>query len=146
MAIVRQPPHVPLADRLQVSLPHFTSPKFLKDAICRYVNFLRERSGGALTVRRAACARAIAVLKQTYPDLFLTPCYDFDLAWHTHMAHPLAYHRDCTAAFGALLKHDDSVNDRSKNSKLLRGEAATKKAWTAHFKEVRRRVLLLPNF
>lgn len=33
------------------------------------------------------------------------------------------------------MKHDDSVNDRSKNSKLLKGEAFTKKAWSAHFKE-----------
>lgn len=99
----------------QVSLPHFTSPKFLKDAIDRYLNFL--------------------LLKQTYSDQFFTPCYDFDLAWHTHQVHALAYRRDCTAIFGALLKHDDSVNDRAKNSKLLKGEAATKKAWSAHFKE-----------
>lgn len=47
-----------------MSLPHFTAPKFLKDAIDRYINFL--------------------LLKQTYHDHFLTPCYDFDLVWHTH--------------------------------------------------------------
>lgn len=75
------------------------------------------------------------LLKQTYSDQFFTPCYDFDLVWHTHQIHPEAYLRDCTAIFGKTLKHDDSVNDRSKNSKLLKGEAATKKAWSAHFKE-----------
>ena len=99
----------------QVSLPHFTSPKFLKDAIDRYINFL--------------------LLKQTYFDQFLTPCYDFDLVWHTHQVHPLAYERDCTAIFGSTLKHDDSVNDRSKNSKLMKGETITKKFWTTHFKD-----------
>jgi hypothetical protein len=99
----------------QVSLPHFTAPRFLKDAIDRYVNFL--------------------LLKQTYSDHFLTPCYDFDLVWHTHQVHPLSYQRDCVAIFGTVLKHDDSVNDRSKNSKLLKGEAMTKKAWSSHFKE-----------
>uniref|UniRef100_A0A914YAQ1 Uncharacterized protein n=1 Tax=Panagrolaimus superbus TaxID=310955 RepID=A0A914YAQ1_9BILA len=99
----------------QVSLPHFTAPKFLKDAIDRYVNFL--------------------MLKQTYHDQFLTPCYDFDLCWHTHQVHPLAYERDCTAIFGNILRHDDSVNDRSVNSKLMKGESITKKCWTTHFKE-----------
>lgn len=34
--------------------------------------------------------------------------------------HPLNYGRDCIAIFGCLLKHDDSVNDRSNNSKLLK--------------------------
>lgn len=33
------------------------------------------------------------------------------------------------------MKHDDSVNDRTKNSKLLKGEALTKRIWNAHFKE-----------
>lgn len=99
----------------QISLPHFTAPKFLKDAIDRYVNFL--------------------MLKQTYHDYFLTPCYDFDLCWHTHQVHPLSYQRDCIAIFGCMLRHDDSVNDRSENSKLMKGESVTKKVWTTHFKE-----------
>ncbi|GMT28513.1 hypothetical protein PFISCL1PPCAC_19810, partial [Pristionchus fissidentatus] len=84
----------------QVSLPHYTSTQFLTDAVKRYIEFL--------------------LLKQTYPDQFLTPAYDFDLIWHTHQVHPLNYSRDCISIFGCLLKHDDSVNDRSKNSKLLK--------------------------
>uniref|UniRef100_A0A0N4ZFU5 SH3 domain-containing protein n=1 Tax=Parastrongyloides trichosuri TaxID=131310 RepID=A0A0N4ZFU5_PARTI len=99
----------------QISLPHYTSPLFLKEAFERYINFL--------------------LLKQTYDDQFLTPCYDFDLIWHTHQIHCLAYQRDCTAIFGHLLKHDDSVNDRTPNSKLLQGEAITKKLWMTHFKD-----------
>lgn len=34
---------------------------------------------------------------------------------------------------GKVLKHDDSVNDRGAGSKLLRGEAMTKKLWNHHF-------------
>ena len=49
--------------------------------------------------------------------------------------HPLNYQRDCTAIFGGLLKHDDSVNDRAKGSKLLKGESLTKKLWQAHFEQ-----------
>lgn len=48
----------------QISLPHYTSTKFLSEAVDRYLNFL--------------------LLKQTYTDQFLTPCYDFDIVWHTH--------------------------------------------------------------
>uniref|UniRef100_A0A0R3S2L9 VWFD domain-containing protein n=1 Tax=Elaeophora elaphi TaxID=1147741 RepID=A0A0R3S2L9_9BILA len=97
----------------QISLPHYTSPKFISDAVERYLNFL--------------------LLKQTYTDQFLTPCYDFDIVWHTHQVHPHCYLRDCTAIFGWLMKHDDTVNDRNKNSKLLKGEAMTKRLWAAHF-------------
>nr|CDJ80361.1 Protein of unknown function DUF1399 domain containing protein [Haemonchus contortus] len=99
----------------QVSLPHYTSTKFLTEAVKRYIQFL--------------------LLKQTYSDQFLTPCYDFDIVWHTHQVHPLNYLRDCTAIFGSLLKHDDTVNDRTKGSKLLKGEALTKKLWATHFEE-----------
>uniref|UniRef100_A0A0M3HR55 SHR-BD domain-containing protein n=1 Tax=Ascaris lumbricoides TaxID=6252 RepID=A0A0M3HR55_ASCLU len=116
----------------QISLPHYTSPRFLNEAVSRYLNFL--------------------LLKQTYTDQFFTPCYDFDVVWHTHqvtalhyfnnvclcctiLVHPHSYLRDCTAIFGWLLKHDDTVNDRSKNSKLLKGEALTKRLWAAHFQD-----------
>ncbi|EYC04497.1 hypothetical protein Y032_0087g2046 [Ancylostoma ceylanicum] len=100
---------------LQISLPHYTSTKFLTEAVKRYIQFL--------------------LLKQTYSDQFLTPCYDFDIVWHTHQVHPHSYLRDCTAIFGSLLKHDDTVNDRTKGSKLLKGEALTKKLWATHFEE-----------
>lgn len=48
----------------QISLPHYTSPKFLAEAMQRYMKFL--------------------FLKMHYPDEFLTPCYDFDVVWHSH--------------------------------------------------------------
>lgn len=48
----------------QISLPHYTSPKFLSEAVQRYQKFL--------------------FLKIHYPEEFLTPCYDFDVVWHSH--------------------------------------------------------------
>ena len=48
----------------QVSLPHFQDRAFLKSAIKRYCMFLQ--------------------LKVLYPGVFLVPCYDIDIAWHTH--------------------------------------------------------------
>lgn len=98
---------------MQVSLPHYTAPRFLAEAVARYQRFL--------------------LLKQTYHGEFCTPCYDFDLVWHTHQVHPVAYHKDTVRILGALLKHDDTVNDRAPGSKLLRGEAITKKMWHHHF-------------
>ena len=57
--------------RLQVSLPHYRDAWFLKSAILRYRKYL--------------------FLKQSNPDLFLVPCYDFDLVWHSHQLHPHLY-------------------------------------------------------
>ena len=48
----------------QVSLPHFRDRTFLKSAIKRYCMFLQ--------------------LKLCNPGVFLVPCYDIDIAWHTH--------------------------------------------------------------
>ncbi len=97
----------------QISLPHFTSPKFLAEAVNRYHRFI--------------------FLKQVYHNEFLVPCYDFDIVWHTHIAHPSIYMSDCTRLLNQLLKHDDSLGDRSMGSKLLKGEAVTKKLWAYHF-------------
>ena len=57
--------------RMQVSLPHYRSTHFLKNAVTRYQKFLH--------------------LKRVAPDTFLVPCYDFDLVWHAHQLHPLIY-------------------------------------------------------
>ena len=48
----------------QVSLPHFRDRAFLKSAVKRYCMFLQ--------------------LKLCNPGVFLVPCYDIDIAWHTH--------------------------------------------------------------
>lgn len=67
------------------SLPHYTALKFLGDAIDRYVNFLLLKVGFLQVINQRHR------LQQTYSDQFFTPCYDFDLVWHTHQVHPLAY-------------------------------------------------------
>ncbi len=97
----------------QISLPHFTSPKFLLEAVTRYQRFL--------------------LLKQTYPREFLTPTHDFDLVWHSLQVHPKVYAADCIRLLGQILKHDDDINDRTPGSKLLTREAITRKLWLHHF-------------
>ena len=93
----------------QVSLPHYGDKKFLTRALERYKQHL--------------------MLKQHNPDMFLVPCYDFDLIWHAHQVHPLIYKNDTTKILGRMLNHDDSVNDRRPGSKLTTSEAATRKKW-----------------
>ena len=99
----------------QVSLPHYKDSAFLKDALLRYKKYL--------------------FLKKTYPDMFLVPCYDFDLIWHSHQLHPSLYEKDTTAILGKMFNHDDSVNDRSANSKLSRCDVKTRDVWRQTFHE-----------
>ena len=93
----------------QVSLPHYEDKKFLTRALERYKQHL--------------------MLKQQNPDMFLVPCYDFDLIWHAHQLHPLIYKSDTTQILGKVLKHDDSVNDRQPGSKLITSDQKTREKW-----------------
>merc|ERR1719313_2814640 len=95
----------------QVKLPHYTDPKFLTTAAERYVS-------GFLTLQRKK------------PDEFWVPTYDIDLIWHAHMLHPEYYNADTLKLLGRVLKHDDSVNDRSEGGKLATGWKNTQKAWS----------------
>jgi hypothetical protein len=99
----------------QVSLPHYRDSSFLRSAVLRYKKYL--------------------FLKKTNPDMFLVPCYDFDLVWHAHQLHPLIYKQDTTCILGRMFNHDDSVNDRSADSKLIRSDAKTREMWKETFKE-----------
>ena len=99
----------------QVSLPHFHDKTFLKDAELRYRKFL--------------------FLKQQNPKEFLVPCYDIDLVWHAHQLHPSKYKTDTERVLGKMLKHDDTVNDRSPDSKLNRSDARTRELWQGTFNE-----------
>ena len=99
----------------QVSLPHFCDGDFLKAALKRYKMYL--------------------TLKRMNMDLFLVPCYDFDLIWHSHQLHPLLYKRDTTAVLGMMFNHDDSVNDRAPDSKLNRSDDQTRQLWKDTFGE-----------
>ena len=100
---------------LQVSLPHYRDGWFLKSAILRYKKYL--------------------FLKKTNPDLFLVPCYDFDLVWHSHQLHPHLYKRDTTAVLGKMFNHDDSVTDRGPEAKLTMCDNKTRDLWRKTFNE-----------
>ena len=93
----------------QVSLPHYGDETFLRDALERYKQHLW--------------------IKQKHLNSFLVPCYDFDLIWHAHQVHPLAYRTDTMKILGRVLNHDDSVNDRRPGSKLVTSAKATIKIW-----------------
>jgi len=97
----------------KVSLDHFRDRYFLNDALKRYMMYL--------------------YLKKCNPDKFLVPCYDMDLIWHAHQVHPVEYQRDTSAALGFVLKHDDSVNDRSEGSRLNNADDVTRRLWTDTF-------------
>ena len=93
----------------QVSLPHYRDSKFLKDAVDRYITHLR--------------------LKKNNPDVFMVPCYDFDLIWHAHQLHPIEYKQITTKWLGRILNHDDSVTDRTAGSKLHDSAIKTRAIW-----------------
>lgn len=99
----------------QVSLPHYRDPLFLQQSLTRYKKYL--------------------YLKKMNQDQFLVPCYDFDLIWHSHQLHPIIYKQDTERILGRMFNHDDSVNDRSENSKLSLSDANTRALWKKVFKE-----------
>ncbi|KAK7102022.1 uncharacterized protein [Littorina saxatilis] len=99
----------------QVSLTHYRDAKFLNYSLGRYRKFL--------------------YLKQQNPSLFIVPCYDIDLLWHTHMLHPLLYKTDMMTFLGKPFPHDDSVNDRSDGSRLNTSQKETQDLWVGAFGE-----------
>ena len=72
-------------------------------------------------------------LKKKYPEQFLVPCYDNDLIWHTHQVSTLHYVKDTMNVLGMVLPHDDSVNERSKGSKLDTSSDETARLWQDTF-------------
>lgn len=93
----------------QVSLPHYRSEAFLQNGLDRYKMFL--------------------FLKKCKPNAFLVPCYDIDVIWHTHQLHPLIYKEETLRELGRMLNHDDTVTDRSPNSKLTLSDKMTRSLW-----------------
>lgn len=93
----------------QVSLPHYRDDFFLRGAVKRYEHHL--------------------LLKRLHPDVFMVPCYDFDLIWHAHQLHPLNYTQATKAWLGKPLHHDDSATGRTPGSKLYDAEMKTRSTW-----------------
>lgn len=98
-----------------VSLPHYLDHRFLTLAVQRYQKFLFLR-------------------KNSY-KLFIVPCYDQDLIWHTHQLHPFAYKEDTVRLLGKILFHDDTTVDRSPNSKLTLSTIDTRRLWQEMYHE-----------
>ena len=96
----------------QVSLPHYRDMRFLKKALERYEYHLK--------------------LKKLHPDYFLVPCYDIDLVWHAHQAHPLTYKNDTKALLGHVFNHDDTTTDRTPGSLLSTADQATRTLWNQY--------------
>ncbi|XP_071096191.1 uncharacterized protein [Haliotis cracherodii] len=99
----------------QVSLPHYKHRTYLQTAMKRYKQFL--------------------FLLKSNPNSFLAPTFDIDLVWHTHQLDPVAYLSDTKRLLGKILSHDDSVNDRSQNSKLTNATMRTSSLWKNVFHE-----------
>ena len=99
----------------QVSLPHYRDDKYLSQAVLRYKKFL--------------------YLKRVHPSIFLVPCYDVDLIWHSHMLHPVIYRNDMVAIVGYHFNHDNAVGDRHAGSKFTVSDAQTRQLWKKVFHE-----------
>merc|ERR1719295_574880 len=100
----------------QVSLPHYRDSLFLASGVRRYKQYLE--------------------LKRRHPSVFLVPCYDMDVVWHTHQLQAAAYAEDTASVLGGqVLDHDDSVNDRTEGSKLCNSQQITEKLWRDEFGE-----------
>jgi len=93
----------------QVSLPHFSDDLFLNSAVKRYEHHLQ--------------------LKRLHPEVFMVPCYDFDLIWHAHQLHPLNYKHTTKELLGKSLHHDDRATGRTPGSKLYDAEIKTRSVW-----------------
>ncbi|CAF0952548.1 unnamed protein product [Adineta steineri] len=92
-----------------VALGHYTDSEFLDEAVKRYKKFI--------------------YLKRLNPQLYVVPMYDIDIIWHTHQLFPEAYRRDMIANLQHVLHHDDTVQDRTSNSKLSTSDHETRHKW-----------------
>lgn len=75
-------------------------------------------------------------LHQLHPDRALAPTAAIDRMWHLHMLHPVAYARDCLAAFGHVLDHDGGFGADEVEAPVLEAIfAATAELWEAEYDE-----------
>eukprot|EP01083_Nonionella_stella_P316629 1148984_1 len=101
----------------QVSGERFHDDQFLQDGVENYLKF-------------------IYLVKDKSRPEYLVPTYQIDLMWHTHILTSLRdYHMDTMAITGGEIRldHDDSLNDRSEDSKLNHNFELTQKLWKKVF-------------
>ena len=99
----------------QVSLEHYKNKDFLAIGLERYKKFL--------------------YLKKLNPDAYVVPCYAIDIIWHSHQLNPKAYYNDTKSVLGKIFPHDDTINDRSPDSKLSVSNEKTRELWKNTYKE-----------
>lgn len=97
----------------QIAPSWYAETNFLKESVARYKRFL--------------------LLIKMNPGKFLTPTYDIDLIWHTHMRYASHYKEDMEQLLGYVLDHDDKDSDRSDGSKLSNGWALTDELWKSSY-------------
>ncbi|KAI8140520.1 hypothetical protein BJV82DRAFT_622892 [Fennellomyces sp. T-0311] len=62
---------------------------------------------------------------KAHPKQIMVPTLEIDLAWHTHMLHPVMYRRFTFYHIGRMVNHDDSISP----DRLKIYAEATDKAW-----------------
>lgn len=103
-----------MALHYQVSImPQYRRPAFLRYAVARYGMFLE--------------------LQREQAGQIWVPTFDMDIAWHTHMMHPVLYKRETEAVCGKMISHDDTLNSRKTGSALMVRWTATREAWRRQF-------------
>lgn len=102
-------------------LPHYRHISFMQVAVARYSKFLQ--------------------LMRDFPDQIWVPTYDIDIVWHAHMLHPRLYVNDTERMCKQLIRHDDTLNDRSDGSDYSQFWHNTCTTWKKQFGES----LLIPG-
>lgn len=99
----------------QISGEAFSSTEFIREGIDNYVRFVKLSNHPS----------------RSEPELCLVPTYQIDWLWHTHiLASTAGYHEDIgRITGGAVLDHDDSINDRTKGGVLDTSYHETTRLW-----------------
>ena len=98
----------------QVAGTSYRDPVFLKEAVIKYVQFLKLPSS----------------------SLPIVPTIQIDLMWHTHILVSLhRYNEDCLKIRQERLSHDDSLSDRSPGGLQDRAYEETVKKWQSLYQE-----------
>lgn len=100
-----------------ISGPSFSDETFQREAIANYLRFVKLASHPKRSSRSKM--------------MWLVPTYQIDYMWHTHILSNIKdYHNDVgRITGGAVLDHDDSINDRSEGGSLDTGFQHTKQLW-----------------
>ena len=71
----------------------------------------------------------IARNKKEHPNIFVVPCYDNHLIWHTHQQDALAYQADTSSILGKMLDHNDTKVIEAQDQNLKMAVQQQQKIW-----------------